>query len=306
LQRVLSTVTLLGLLVATAAAFAITEHLKLIKSPIFGTRVSKAFSTKAGTKASIGFRLRHGDHLTVTIVDSSRHTVDTVAADVYRAKGYRTFQWDGMTDSGTPAPDGSYQPQIKLENARRTILLPNVIELVTTTPQVVSVSAGKGFFVPGAKRTIRIRYVLSKEAHAVVYLGTKRIILGRPTRTHGEVKWNGLRGGSALPPGRYVLSLGALDVAGNETPAGGRQTVEVVLRDIALTPTRIDVRRGARFTVGVATAAPKYAWRLAGKHGTGRGKVLRLRAPSRRGKYRLVVKEGHHATSAIVNVGRHP
>jgi hypothetical protein len=66
------------------------------------------------------------------------------------------------------------------------------------------------------------------------------------------------------------------------------------------------VRRGARFTVGVATAAPKYAWRLAGKHGTGRGKVLRLRAPSRRGKYRLVVKEGHHATSAIVNVGRHP
>jgi len=41
LQRVLTTVTLLGLLVATAAAFAITEHLKLIKSPVYGTLVSK-------------------------------------------------------------------------------------------------------------------------------------------------------------------------------------------------------------------------------------------------------------------------
>jgi hypothetical protein len=37
LQRLLTTATLVGLLVATAAAFAVTERLKLTKSPIFGT-----------------------------------------------------------------------------------------------------------------------------------------------------------------------------------------------------------------------------------------------------------------------------
>jgi len=41
LQRVLTTVTLLGLLVATAAAFVITEHLKLTKSAHFGPVVPK-------------------------------------------------------------------------------------------------------------------------------------------------------------------------------------------------------------------------------------------------------------------------
>ena len=41
LQRLLTTATLVGLLVATAAAFAITERLKLTKSPIYGTRVSR-------------------------------------------------------------------------------------------------------------------------------------------------------------------------------------------------------------------------------------------------------------------------
>jgi hypothetical protein len=306
LQRVLSTVTLLGLLVATAAAFAITEHLKLIKSPIFGTEVTRAFSPVCHcptAKAVIRVRLRHPDQVTVTIEDSSRHTVATVASDVRLPKGFRTFRWNGRTSDGSVAPQGGYQPQIALTDARRTILLPNVIELVTTTPEVLSASDGKGAFAPGGKRAITIHYVLSKQAHAVVYLGSQRIIRGRPSRTHGQVKWNGLRDGRILPAGRYVLSVGALDVAGNQTPPAERKQVVVVLRDIALSQARIDVRRHARFAVGVATEARKYSWRFAGKHGTARSKVLKLRAPARAGRYRLVVTENGHSASALVNVG---
>jgi hypothetical protein len=307
LQRVLSTVTLLGLLVATAAAFAITEHLKLIKSPIFGTKVTKAFSPVchcATAKATIRVKLRHADVVTVTIEDSSRHTVATVAAGVPLPKGFMTFRWDGRTADGSVAPQGGYQPQIALADARRTILLPNVIEVVTTTPKVLSASDEKGAFAPGGKRAIAIHYILSKRAHAVVYLGSRRIIRGRPTRTHGQLKWNGTRGGRILPAGRYVLSVGALDLAGNETPPADRKQVVVVLRDIALSQARIDVRRRARFTVGVATEARKYSWRFAGERGTARGKVLKLRAPARLGRYRIVVTENGHSASAIVNVGR--
>ena len=63
LQRVLSTAALVGLLIATAAAFAITERLKLVKSPIFGTHVSKRISPTCGCargKAGIRVTLRHG------------------------------------------------------------------------------------------------------------------------------------------------------------------------------------------------------------------------------------------------------
>ena len=74
MQRALSTIVLLGLLLASAAAFAITEHLKLIKSPIYGPLVTvggkpaKVFSPvcncATGT-AKISFKLRHRDSVTV-------------------------------------------------------------------------------------------------------------------------------------------------------------------------------------------------------------------------------------------------
>ncbi len=306
MQRVLSTVTLLGLLVATAAAFAITEHLKLIKSPIFGTQVTKAFSPVchcAGAKAQISVKLRHSDRLTVTIVDPSRHTVAVLASNVHEPKGRATFWWNGRTANGL-ARTGSFQPEIALANARRTILLPNVIHVITTVPKVLGVDAGRGILVPGGKRTIAIHYTLSEEAHAVVYLGGRRIIRGRPSPTHGVLHWNGIRQGQILPTGRYVLSIGALDIAGNATPAGERRTVVIRLRAIALSQTRFDVRPGARVRVGVSTRAGKYTWKLHGKQGTGRGATLRLRAPARRGRYRLLVTENGHSASALVVVGR--
>jgi ABC-type molybdenum transport system ATPase subunit/photorepair protein PhrA len=55
--------------------------------------------------------------------------------------------------------------------------------------------------------------------------------------------------------------------------------------------------------VKIRTAAPKYTWRFAGAHGTGKTKLLRLHAPAHRGRYRLVVSEQGHSTAAIVTVG---
>jgi len=298
---------ILGLLVATAAAFVVTEHLKLIKSPIYGTEVTKAFSPVchcATAKATIGVKLRHTDRLTVTIVDSSRHTVATLVSNRREQKGRHVFTWNGHTDAGTVVSAGHYQPQIKLADARRTILLPNVIQVVTAIPKVLSVSDGKGILVPGSKRTIAIRYTLNESAHAAVYLDGHRVIRGRPSRAHDAVKWNGTRHGRILAPGRYVLSVGALDLAGNETPKRERKQVVVTVRLVAVSPAVISARPQARFSVRVATVAPRYAWRLGGKHGTGDEKVLHLRAPRRRGRYRLVISVHGETANAIVHVGR--
>lgn len=298
---------LLGLLVATAAAFAVTEHLKLIKSPIYGTEVTRAFSPVchcATAKATIGVKLRHADRLTVTIVDSSRHVVATLATDRRETKGRHSFTWDGRTDAGRIVSSGTFQPQIALANARRTILMPNKIQVITSTPIVLSATDGTGILVPGSKRTIAIRYAMNEQANAVVYLGTHRIIRGRPTRSHDVVKWNGTRHGKALRPGRYVLTVGALDAAGNETSASKRKQVVVLIRRISVTPTVLRVAPRAHFSVHVATEAPKYVWRLDGKHGTGHGKVLRLRAPKHRGKYRLVIRLRGETANAIIHVGR--
>jgi hypothetical protein len=305
LQRALTTIVLLGLLLASAAAFAITEHLKLIKSPIYRPVVTKAFSPAAHGKAEISFYLRHRDSVTVSIVDSGRNVIATLPEQVDRpAKTKLKFRWDGRTSAGVMAPNGSvYQPQVHLSNDRHTILMPNKITVDTDPPTVVSASGGDGLLIAGGPRGLPIRYVLSEQAHASVYLGGRRVLLGRRTRPSGRVKWNGKAGGKRLPAGRYVLRVGAIDVAGNETPPTERKRVAVQIRYVALEGTPSRVSPGASFRVVVRTGAPKYTWRFAGAHGTETRRLLRLRAPSQSGHYRLVVSTHGHSTTAIVTVG---
>ncbi|HET8784877.1 MAG TPA: FlgD immunoglobulin-like domain containing protein [Candidatus Limnocylindrales bacterium] len=305
MQRVLTSVTLLGLLVATAAAFVVTEHLKLIKSPLYGTAVPKVLSPVCGCPsrvARIGFRLRHPSRVTVTIVDASHHIVDTVASDVHlSARGRHHVDWHGETDSGSRAPDGDYYPWITL-NGRRTYKLPNKIVLDTKPPKVLAAKGLKPVLLAGKGRTLAIGYSFSKKAHAVVYLGSHRIIRGRKTRKHAKIKWAGTRGGAPLPAGTYVLSIGAEDVFGNVTPAAGRRQVTVDVRYVELTPERVTVRSGKSFRVHVETAARHYTWRLGKRHGKRHVKSLRLRAPTTPGTYRLVVTGNGHSTTAAVEV----
>lgn len=306
MQRVLSTVFLLGLLLACAAAFAITEHLKLIKSPIYATHVTKLFSPVCGCatdQAEITFSLRSSDSITVTIVDSAGHEVATLATDQPAQKGSVTFHWNGRTAAGTVVPNASsYQPQVEFANGRRTIRMPNRILVDTSAPTVVSASDGDGLLISGGNHTIAIQYVFSGRARAAVYVGGSRVILGRSKQPQGAVNWNGTRGGKALPPGRYFLDVAAVDIAGNETARIDGKRVAVWIRPIALGEASIRVAAGARFIVHVQTAAATYTWKLAGKLGSGTTKLLRLRAPSHPGRYRLVVSEHGNSTSALVIV----
>jgi hypothetical protein len=315
LQRVLTSVTLLGLLVATAAAFAITEHLKLEKSPIFGAKIyagrpgpHAVFSPVCGPgcatrTARVRLALRRTDHVTVTIVDSDHHTVATIGPDVVmRAKTPRVFSWNGRTDTGALAPDGVYYPWVRL--GPHVFKFINKITLDTVPPQVLSAAGVKQqpVLFAGRGQSVAIRYVLSENAHPVLYLGGRRITVGRQTRPSGKVKWAGKVDHRQLPAGKYVLSVGGLDPAGNETPAGKRKDVTVVIRYVEITPQLTTVKTGRPFKVHVETAARHYTWRLGQRHGERRGRTLRLRAPTTPGTYRLVVSENGHASTSVVQV----
>ena len=316
MQRVLTTVTLLGLLVATAAAFAITEHLKLIKSPLSGALLSERRGREVASghvligprcncptsKATLRVKLRHSSRVTVTILDSSGHTVRTIAAHVpVPAKTEKLFVWDGRTDAGRVAPDGVYNPSVQLP--RQTFNFLNKITVDTKPPEVVAKAVKKKpVLFAGPGRTVAIRYAFSEPAHALVYLGPHLIIRSNKAKEHDKVKWAGTLGGEALRPGRYVLSIGAQDLAGNKTPAAKRKHVTVVVRYVGVSPQQLAVRAGHRLTVHVKTAAKRYTWRLGQRHGSHRGSVLHLRAPTTPGTYRLVVAENGQATTAVVQV----
>jgi FlgD Ig-like domain len=310
LQRVLSTVTLLGLLVATAAAFAITERLKLVKSPIYGTFVSKRISPVCGCErdtATVRVKLRRSDDLTVTILDQHRAVVRTLAQGVFTLRGVATFRWNGLNDVGFRAPDGVYHPEIHLAQQHRTILLPNRIVLDTHAPRVQEATLSRSTISPDGdhrRDTVAIRYKLDSPAHVLVYLGSKLLIRSRTHTAAGKVRWYGTVDGRPLGPGTYTLSVGAADLAGNVTPSRARRRLLVRVRYIELARNPIVVLKpGVRFGVGVDTDARTYWWKLDGRHGVSSARVLRLHAPKKRGTYTLAVGERKYTARATLAVG---
>ena len=303
MQRILSTAVIVGLLAATAAAFAITERLKLTKSPITAMKVVREYvSPKAHTTAAFAIRFRRLDRVTVSVRDSHGHEVDTLAYRVLARRGRRFFVWNGRTDAGTDAPDGTYRMEVHFTNQRRTILIPNPIVLESKLPAVLDAGAARPVFSPDGDHqsdTVTIHYKLSEGARAVVSLHGRRIILSRSHKPKNKVRWGGTVGYRLLPPGTYVLTVGAVDLAGNKATIV--KHVTVTIRYIALEVKLVTVRVGGRLKIAVSTDAKRFHWKLGARSGSASGKVLKLRAPSAAGRYRLTVSErGHDATATVV------
>ena len=88
MARLLPILLVVGLLGGTAAAFAITEGLKLEKSPITRTHVvNQLFSPVCNCAkdfSEVNFRLRKGDTLTATVITPEGDPVATIANHHFR------------------------------------------------------------------------------------------------------------------------------------------------------------------------------------------------------------------------------
>ncbi len=291
----------LALLAATAGAFALTESLKLEKSPITGTRVSKTFSPvcHCPTRAArIAFRLRTANRLTVALVDSDGNVVRTLARGRSVPRGLVVLPWNGRDDGGRLLPDGSYKPRIHLSSDRRTILLPNPIKLDTHPPRAAIVSVRPEVFTPGYGR-VTVTYRVSESANVVLYVNGLRRVRSRFHPTKGKIQWFGTVGNVQLPAGSYRLQLAGVDLAGNVGPRTAPRPVRI--RYIEPTRSTVRARPGGAVVVHYAPALP-VRWRLDGRDGFGEKGVVRLRAPDQPGVYALFLSRGSHSARVSVVV----
>jgi hypothetical protein len=309
--RLLSTLLVLGLLGGTAAAFAVTEHLKLVRSPIFRTDVDQVFSPTCGCpsdRAKIRFQLRRSDRLTLSIEDGDHKIVRTILRDVPVRRGGLGRTWNGRGDSGAVVPDGVYKPRVHLAHQHRTIVLPNPITVDTKPPDVTVVS-----WIPRGRvltpdrnfrhERLQVRYRLSEPAHVILYVGGKRRYRSRSQQLTGIARWFGRENGRGVRAGRYRVTLAARDIAGNlsrPVPVG-----TVFVRYVRLPHRIYRAAAGTKFGTRVLTDSPGVRWRLGNRHGTGRRHLV-LRAPKQPGRYRLTVAVGDHKATAIVVVGPAP
>jgi flagellar hook capping protein FlgD len=308
--RIASALLVAGLLVATAAAFAVTERLKLVRSPITGTLLDRGvFSPVCGCETSgvqIGFRLRRPDRVTLTVVDAAGASVRTLIDGERFPAGPVTVRWNGRDDSGDIAPEGTYKPRVHLADQRRTIELPNPMRVDITPPRVLSVEVDPRGFSPdgdGRRDKTAVRYTLSEKANVRLLVDNRPRVTGRGRRAEGKIEWHGGVGGRGLPSGLYDLSMVATDKAGNDSAPAGPLAVRI--RYIVLARDNVRVRAGRRFSVRVRSDAESFTWRLGRRLG-GRATPgpLVIRAPKRPGRYVLVVEANGRRDRADVRVER--
>lgn len=301
MARILPTLVVLALLGCTAAAFAVTEGLKLEKSPISRTKVDKVVApdSLSHKTASIQFVLRKPGRLTVEIVNGSGTVVRRLARARPVSRGAQLIQWNGRNDSGEVVPDGTYRPRVHLSAEHKTILLPNPILMDATPPLIRLVSVQPRVLAPFAKRrSVRIQYLTNESARAQLYVdGEPRTLVRRFVRA-GKIDWGG-HAAQRLRPGPHLIRLRALDRATNFGPAS--RALTIVVRAVDVRPHLVRVKAGKRFGVRVLNAQ-RYAVHFGSLHREHSGPVLVLRAPKQPGRYVLRVATVGHVARAIVTV----
>ncbi|TMM23890.1 MAG: hypothetical protein E6F94_10370 [Actinobacteria bacterium] len=300
MARFLPVVLVVALLGGSAAAFAVTERLKLERSSIFATSVGKVVSSASGRRVKIDFRLRKADDLSVAIVDSSDHVVRALVPSHHVRPGPQQLKWNGRDDSGSPVPDGTYKPRVHLAGEHRTILLPNSILVDTKVPHISLVRTSLQIVSPDGDAVhdyLTVFFHTSEPARAVLYANGRKVVKLKSFTAH-SLKW-GQRNGMPTKPGVYRLRLGAYDEAGNLGPR--TRVFTVGIRYIELGRHVIRARAGGKLVARVSTDAHSYNWRIGPRHGrvSSRRLVLAAGAP---GNYRLVVSERGHTARALVVV----
>jgi hypothetical protein len=308
--RLPQTLIVLALLGATAAAFAVTERLKLERSPITGTRVDRVFSPVCECSrnvAVISFVLRRADGVTVQLLDGDGRAVRTLVRDREEQPGRVSYTWDGRNDQVRIVEDGVYRPRVLLEEHGRTIVLPNPMRVDTKAPRIRLVRLFPRVFSPdgdGRRDRLVARYEIDDPARAMMLVDGRRRVLSKFRETEGRLVWFGRVKGRSVSPKTYEIRLRAFDRAGNRSST--RRVVPVVVRYVELARDRIEVVAGRRFSVRVEADARSYRWVFAGRRGIGRRPRLVLRAPRTPGRYRLYVSVRSRADSARVVVREPP
>jgi len=300
--RVLVAIVVAVLLGGSAAAFALTEQLKLERSPVYRTYVGKLLGPNCRCKfrqIPIRFVLRKPDRLTVVVVDSGGHVVRTLLDSGFRPKGVQSFSWDGRDDSGQVVEAGTYKPRIHLSREHRTILMPNPITVDPTPPQITAASLAPRAFSPdgdGRRDLVLVHYRASEPSRAAIYVNGRLRRLTHRYSESGVASWRG----TGLGPGRYRLALRTVDLAGNLSQPVDLGTVRI--RFISEGPHVQHVRPRARIGFRVVTDAKTFTWRLGHGGGVSRPGLLILRAPVAPGRYRLVATANGHTAESVLFV----
>jgi hypothetical protein len=317
LRRLAIASLVLGLLLGTTAAFAVTQALKLERSPIKQPRFSHAFSPTCGCRqdtARLAFVLNQADTIDVDVVDDDGDPVRRLVDGESRSAGPVVLRWDGMSDDGAVVADGVYRLRIDLADDGRTIVIPQRIRVDTEPPTVEVQELDARQLSPdgdGVRDSARVQFTTSEAGRAVL-LVDGRGAQGRRLAESGPASfvWQGDVRDRPLRAGVYEVAVQVQDAAGNVSGAAAAATVRI--RFIEIVQERLTVPRGGVLRFRVRTDVARFRVTVSRRTIGGRPAVsesvdaTRVALPLPRrlapGRYVLRVTAGDHSDQASIRI----
>ncbi len=247
------------LVVATVGAFFVTQRLKhspTVVQNLQGYLLFSPSSSYGHTTVKFSFRIKRADEVTVSIVAPNGDDIRTLVRD-RRLAAYTQWavRWDGRTDAGRRAPDGSYQIRVRLRDQGRSVLLARAITLDSAPPRpritaivaagLPSAAGGGPAILPlPAGDALRIDFTpddgtrpslaVYRTDVAPARLVTPLAVAAGATST----TWDGTVHGRAVGPGTYLVAIRDVDAAGNvgSTPVGASDPVHPAVTPLVLSP----------------------------------------------------------------------
>jgi hypothetical protein len=299
-----ATVVFVLLVVATVAAFFVTQRLKrsapVIRHVMLPLYISPNGDGRKDT-AVIRFRLpKADDRVTVSMVDANGDEVRRLA-DRRLGKGRHRFVWNGRDSSAAILPDGFYYLRVVLGGQGRGTIARRGIHLVTAKPKPKLLSVAPAHLRAGAPQPVTIRFSGPSKPAPVfsVYRtdGGRARLVQRFTGSPGSASgtWNARLGGRPAPPGTYAFAVTVENralVAGSapaQLPpdaASAQPHTGVTVDGLVATAPLDSVRAGAGADVTVGGATGRVRWALTAlgggralRRGVGQAPVLRVGVP---------------------------
>ena len=131
-------IVFVGLIIATLAAFFISQHLKVTTPFIAGlphpspAAIDPASGPPSCRSTTVSFfLLHHVDNVDVYVVNQSGTTVRSLVRRLFMGKKEtRSFTWNGRDVSGRPVSPGSYFFRVYLIHQQRTIEIQQPVKVV--------------------------------------------------------------------------------------------------------------------------------------------------------------------------------
>ena len=215
----------LALLLASAAAFAVAERLKLERSPVAAPDLERVIGPVCEcdkADGTLSVRFREPVVVTASVVNADGDTVRVLAERERHSRGRVSWTWDGRDGGGEVVPDALYRLRLELVNRDRTITVPTPVRIDTKPPRVRLLDAGPTTITPnqdaGGAHQIRYSYVSTERGYARIEVEGELVVRGRSYPAgEGRVRWRGRMDGGPAPPGVYSTVLVVVDRAGNRS-----------------------------------------------------------------------------------------